>query len=318
MNPVRVGVVGVGHLGYHHARLYASMPEAELVGVVDVREDHGRNVAEEFNTDYFGSVKDLIGAGAEAVSVVVPTTAHHEVVKVLLNAGLDVLVEKPIAASVDQARDMIAIAAKHDRLLQVGHVERFNGAVMALTNRIKNPMFIECHRLSPYSGRGGDVSVVLDLMIHDLDVILALVSAPVESVDAVGIPVFSKEEDIANGRRRCTTGCVANITASRISIDRMRKIRLFADDAYVSTDYSEQEILVYRKKPGTMPEGTSPMEWISIEPVEVTREEPLRLELNSFVECVRERKRPVVPGEDGLRALELAYEVVKQCRARLK
>lgn len=306
----------MGHLGYHHARLYASMHGVELVGVVDVRPDHGRKVAGEFNTSFCPSLRQLIDAGAEAVSVAVPTTSHHVVVKELLEAGLDVLVEKPIAATIEQARDLVDAAARANRLLQVGHVERFNGAVIALADHIRNPVFIECHRLSPYSGRGEDVSVVLDLMIHDLDVILALVKSPVASVDAVGVPIFSKEEDIANVRLRFESGCVANVTASRISIDRLRKIRIFADDAYVSTDYSEQEILVYRKKSGELPEGTSPMEWISIEPLEVIREEPLRLELNAFVECVRTRERPLVPGEDGLRALELAFEILKQCRAR--
>ncbi len=316
MKTIRVGVVGVGHLGYHHARLYASLQGAELVGVVDTREDHGQSVAREFGTRFFAGLGGLIASGIDAASVAVPTTAHHAVVKQLLEAGVDVLVEKPIAATLDEARDLVAVAARNKRLLQVGHVERFNGAVIALAERVRNPLFIECHRLSPYSGRGGDVSVVLDLMIHDLDVILALVKSTVEGVDAVGIPIFSKEEDIANVRLRFASGCVANVTASRISIDRMRKIRIFADDAYVSTDYSEQEILVYRKKPGVLPPGTSPMEWISIEPLEVTREEPLRAELDSFVDCVRTRTRPLVPGEDGLRALDLAFEILKQCRAR--
>jgi predicted dehydrogenase len=317
MESIRLGVVGVGHLGYHHARLYASMPGVDLVGVVDVRQEHGEKVAEEFGTAFFPTVKDLVEAGAQGASVAVPTTAHHAVVKELLEAGVDVLVEKPIAATLEEARDLVDIAAKSGRLLQVGHVERFNGAVIALADHVKNPLFIECHRLSPYSGRGDDVSVVLDLMIHDLDVILALVQSPVESVDAVGIPIFSKEEDIANVRLRFETGCVANVTASRISIDRMRKIRVFADDAYVSTDYSEQEILVYRKKPGALPPDTTPMEWISIEPLEVTREEPLRIELRSFADCVRTREKPIVPGEDGLRALELAFEILHQCRARM-
>ncbi len=316
MKTVRAGVVGVGHLGYHHARLYASMPGVELTGIVDTRPDRGAELAREFGTKYFATVPELLDAGAEAISVAVPTTAHHRIVKDLLDRGADVLVEKPMAATLEESRDLVATAARTKRLLQVGHIERFNGAVIALADCVRRPMFIECHRLSPFSGRGDDVSVVLDLMIHDLDVILALVKSPIASVDAVGVPIFSTEEDIANVRLRFESGCVANVTASRISIDRVRKIRVFSDEAYVSTDYSEQQILVYRKKPGELPAGVSPMEWITIEPLEVPREEPLRAELNAFVECVRTRTRPLVSGEDGLRALELAFDILKQCRSR--
>jgi predicted dehydrogenase len=305
----------VGHLGYHHARLYASMQGVELAGVVDILADRCRSVADEFDTKPCESIDDLIDSGVQAVSVAVPTTSHHQVVKSLLERGIDVLVEKPIAATLDESRDLVETAARTKRLLQVGHVERFNGAVAALASCVRRPLFIECHRLSPYSGRGDDVSVVLDLMIHDLDVILALTKSPIASVDAVGVPIFSREEDIANVRLRFESGCVANVTASRISIDRVRKIRVFSDDAYVSTDYSEQEILVYRKKPGALPPGTSPMEWISIEALEVNREEPLRTELAAFVDCVRGRTQPLVSGEDGLRALELAFEILNQCRA---
>jgi predicted dehydrogenase len=319
MKTVRAGVVGVGHLGYHHARLYASMQGIELVGVVDVRADRGAEVAGEFGTKYFATPSELLDAGAEAISVAVPTTAHHRVVKDLLERGADVLVEKPIAATLEESRDLVATAARTKRLLQVGHIERFNGAVRALANSncVRRPLFIECHRLSPFSGRGDDVSVVLDLMIHDLDVILALVKSPIASVDAVGVPIFSKEEDIANVRLRFESGCVANVTASRISIDRVRKIRVFSDEAYVSTDYSEQQILVYRKKPGELPAGTSPMEWITIEALEVPREEPLRAELSAFIDCVRTRQRPLVSGEDGLRALELAFDILTKCRSRV-
>ena len=316
MKTVRIGVVGVGHLGYHHARLYASMHGVELAGLVDLRADHSRKIASELETVCCATLDDLLATGVEAVSVAVPTLAHHAVVKSLLERGVDVLVEKPIASTLDEARELVTAAARAKRLLQVGHVERFNGVVTALANCVKRPLFIECHRLSPFTGRGDDVSVVLDLMIHDLDVILALVNSPLARVDAVGVPIFSKEEDIANVRLRFESGCVANVTASRISIDRVRKIRVFSEDAYVSTDYSEQEILVYRKKSGTLPPGTSPMEWITIDALEVNREEPLRIELASFVDCVRSRTRPLVSGEDGLRALELAFEILNQCRAR--
>ncbi|MCH8205356.1 MAG: Gfo/Idh/MocA family oxidoreductase, partial [Candidatus Hydrogenedentes bacterium] len=233
-----------------------------------------------------------------------------------LRAGVDVLVEKPIASTLEEARAMNEAAATSDRLLQVGHVERFNGAVLALTEHITRPLFIECHRLSPFPGRGDDVSVVLDLMIHDLDVVLALTKAKVTSLDAVGVPVFSTQEDIANVRLRFDSGCVANLTASRISVESMRKIRIFEENAYVSTDYSEKEVIVYHKKSGEIPENLSPMEWINIEPLEVSREEPLRLELASFIDCVRERRTPVVSGEDGLRALELAFDILAFIREK--
>jgi predicted dehydrogenase len=292
------------------------MQGVELAGVTDVRAGRGEEVAREFGTAFHASVGALADAGAEAVSVAVPTAAHHAIASELIGRGVDVLVEKPIAASVAEARSLVEAAARKGRLLQVGHVERFNGAVIALEKCVREPRFIECHRLSPYPGRGDDVSVVLDLMIHDLDVILALTKSPVAGVDAVGVPIFSKEEDIANARIRFASGCVANVTASRVSIERVRKIRVFSEDAYVSTDYSEQEIIVYRKRPGPMAPGAPPMEWIKVEPQEVTREEPLRLELASFVDCVRTRRRPVVPGEDGLRALELALEILECCRSR--
>jgi predicted dehydrogenase len=314
MSAVRVGVIGVGHLGYHHARIYNSLPEAALVGVVDVEHARGQRAAEEFDAPHFGSIEELLAAGIDAASVVVPTTSHHDVTLPLLESGVDVLVEKPIATDTAEAARMVEAAARHGRILQVGHVERFNGAVIALFSAVRQPRFIECHRLSPYPSRGSDVSVVLDLMIHDLDIVLALDGSAVTSVDAVGVPVFSDQEDIANARIRFASGCVANLTCSRVSLERLRKIRIFEQDAYVSTDYTEQQVLVYRKKPGAVPEGGSPMDLIQVEPLTVHRDEPLKLELASFVQCVRERKRPLVAGEDGLRALQVAQQVVQFIR----
>lgn len=311
MKTIRAAVVGVGHLGYHHARLYASMDHVDLVGIVDIDHEQAAKVAEEFETQAFDTVEQLVDAGAEAVTVAVPTVSHHDIVVRLLEAGVDVLVEKPIAATVEEAQSMVEAARRADRLLQVGHVERFNGAVLALTENIKKPMFIECHRLSPFPNRGDDVSVVLDLMIHDLDVVLALTGSEITSLDAVGVSVFSKYEDIANVRLRFDSGCVANITASRISVERMRKIRIFEENGYVSTDYSEKQVLVYRRKPGEIPADASPMEWITIEQLEVSLEEPLGHELAAFVESVRDRTRPVVSGEDGLKALKLAFDILE-------
>ncbi|HIA48322.1 MAG TPA: Gfo/Idh/MocA family oxidoreductase [Candidatus Hydrogenedentes bacterium] len=313
-SPIRTGVVGVGYLGYHHARLYAEHDGAELVGICDTRADHGSTVAGEFGSTYYSTVQELIDAGIQAASVAVPTTGHFEVVQQLLEAGIDVLVEKPIATTLDEARDMVALANEKGCLLQVGHVERFNGAVMALTKAIKKPRFIECHRMSPFPNRGDDVSVVLDLMIHDIDVIMALDNSEIVSIDAVGLPVLSKEEDIANVRLRFASGCVANLTASRISLERMRKIRIFEENAYVSTDYSEQQVMIYRKKAGGLPDDASPMEAITMVPLEIEKVEPLKIEITSFLECVETRSKPIVSGDAGLKALQLAHDIMEFIR----
>jgi len=310
MEPVRAGVVGVGHLGYHHARIYNELPDVELAGVVDTDPGRGREVAGAFGTQAFESVEALCAAGVDAASVVTPTTSHRGVSLALLEAGAHVLVEKPIAPTVEDAEAMVDAAARYGRILQVGHIERFNGAVMALVDALQQPRFIECHRLSPFPGRGTDVSVVLDLMIHDLDVVLALVQAEVVSLDAIGVPVFSESEDIANVRLRFASGCVANLTSSRVSMDRMRKIRVFGDNAYVSTDYSAREVLVYRKKPGPVPPGTDPMEHITVDSLEVKKDEPLKLELGAFTDAVRNDAPPLVSGADGVRALKLAQDIV--------
>lgn len=309
MKTLRTGVIGVGHLGYHHARNYAALPDAELVGVVDTNPANRERAAGDFTVPGFSDVEALIACGVDAVSVATPTSHHHDAVVALLQAGVDVLVEKPIAGSLLEAEAMVAVAKAHNCLLQVGHIERYNGAVMAFMRAIEKPRFIECHRLSPFPGRGADVSVVLDLMIHDLDIVLAMIAGEVVSLDAVGVPVLSAQEDIANVRLRFDTGCVANLTSSRVSMEKMRKIRIFEGNAYLSTDYNAQEVLVYRKSPGPIPEGSNPMEHIQVEPLPVKRGEPLHLELADFLESVRQRRKPLVSGEDGLRALQLAQDI---------
>jgi predicted dehydrogenase len=316
MKTIRIGVIGVGHLGFHHARVYSALEGVELVGVVDSDADRAMKVSLEFGAPMFTAVEELLAKGVDAVSIVVPTSAHRDVALQCIEAGVDVLVEKPIAATIEEAEAIVEAARTRDRIVQVGHIERFNGAVVALMEAVKDPRFIECHRLSPYPNRGDDVSVVLDLMIHDLEILLALVGKEVAQVDAIGVPVFSKFEDIANARIRFANGCVANVTASRVSMEKMRKIRIFASDAYVSTDYSAQEVIIYRKKAGVMAPNVTPMEMIDIEPLDVHKEEPLKRELESFVSCVRERKRPLVSGEDALAALQLAQRVMDAIRTQ--
>ena len=307
---LRTGVVGVGHLGYHHARIYNALDNCTLVGVAETDPEKRAKAVTDFGTQGFDSVDALIAAGVDAVSVVTPTITHAAVALRLLEAGVHVLVEKPIAPTLPEAEQMVAAARAQQRILQVGHIERFNGAVMALFDAIAAPRFIECHRLSPFPGRGTDVSVVLDLMIHDLDIMLTLDRSEVVSIDAAGVAVFSESEDIANVRLRFASGCVANLTASRVSLEKMRKIRIFEDNSYVSTDYGAQEVLVYRKKPGPVPAGANPMEHISIEPLPVRKDEPLKLELAAFADAVLHATPPAVRGEDGVRALKLAQDIV--------
>jgi len=314
MNALRAGVVGVGHLGYHHARIYHALEGVDLIGIADPDPDNRAKAIADFETAGCATLEDLIAKGVDALSIASPTLYHRDLAIQALDAGIHVMVEKPLAASLDEARAMVAKAADTGCVLQVGHIERFNGAVTALTSALRNPKFIECHRLSPYPNRGDDVSVILDLMIHDLDIVCALDGTEVVSVDAAGVSVFSDHYDIANARIRFASGCVANVTSSRVSVERMRKIRVFSEEAYASTDYSEQEVIVYRKQPGKLKPGQSPMEMISIDPLPVVRDEPLKLELESFVECARTGARPLVSGEDGLAAMDLAEQVERSIR----
>ncbi len=314
-NKLRAGVIGFGYLGFHHTRIYSDLKDVELVGVVDISEERRAKAISDFQVPAFPTIEEILKQGVDLVSVVTPTSTHADVAIPFLEAGVNVLVEKPISATVEDGQKIVEVAQKNGCILQVGHVERFNGAVRALFNLIDNSRFIECHRLSPFPGRGTDVSVVHDLMIHDLDIILALTRSPVISMDAVGVSVFSDSEDIANVRLRFQSGCVANLTASRVSMDRMRKIRIFSAREYVSTDYSSQSLLVYRKKEEDIPPNRNPMEFIEITPIQVSNEEPLMAEIKAFVSAVRNGTSPEVSGEDGLRALELSCQIVEQIRS---
>ncbi len=320
VTPIRVGVVGVGHLGQHHARVYAGLPGVRLVGVADVDPARRAAAAARFGVPGHADHRELLGR-VDAASVAVPTKHHAAVAAGLLAGGVDVLVEKPIAGSVAEADRLVALAEATGRVLQVGHIERFNGAVRALQGLVDAPGFIEVHRLSPYAGRGTDVDVILDLMIHDIDIILHLVRAPIQDVHAVGVPVLTDQVDIANARLQFASGCVANLTASRVSVNRMRKIRLFQRDAYLSVDYAAQEVVLYRRLPADPAPGGAGggagLPRIVREEVPVHREEPLQLELESFVACVRDRRRPVVSGEDGRDALRVAEGIRRRLEEAL-
>ncbi len=297
---VKTGVVGIGAIGRNHARVYAELPAADLVAVYDANHEQARAVAEEFGTEAVASLEEL-AERVDAASVATPTVTHREVATALLSARKHVLVEKPISDSVDDAKAMIDLAAEMGCVLQVGHIERFNPVMSRLEAALDSPKFIECHRLSPFPRRSLDIGVVLDLMIHDLEIVLHLVNSPIASVDAVGIPVLTRREDIANARLRFENGCVANITASRISPERMRKIRVFQNNAYLSLDYQDQSGWIHRR------DGME----IVREEVQVEKDEPLKCELAAFVECAAKGEQPKVGGLQGAAALDVALEITR-------
>jgi predicted dehydrogenase len=298
---VKVGVAGVGHMGKEHARIYSELQEVELVGVHDSNPDTARKIAAKCKTRAFGSLEEMVDA-VDAASIVTPTSTHLAIAEPFLKRGKHVLVEKPIAMNTEEARKLVDLAEKHGAKLAVGHVERFNPVLVALEERLGRPRFIEAHRLSPYPGRSTDIGVVMDLMIHDLEIILHLVRSPVTSVDAVGVPVLSKGEDIANARIRFANGCVANLTTSRISPEKLRKIRVFQDDAYLSLDYMKQEGEIYKRLDGK----------ITRDKIPVMKGEPLKNQLAEFVMNVRENTDPRVAGAHGFEALKLASQICGQ------
>ena len=275
-------MIGVGYLGRYHAQKYARLPDNQLVGVVDAR---------------------------EAVSIVTPTPTHFAIARDFLDAGAHVLVEKPVTETVAQARELIEVAARRGRLLQVGHLERFNAAILAAEVHLIAPRFIECQRLAPFKERGTDVNVILDLMIHDIDIVQTIVGSPIETIDAVGTPVFSGAVDIANARLRFVNGCVANVTASRVSLKTERKLRVFRDDAYVSIDLQQKILTVIRKRVAPCAAGELP---VTIEEQNFEQGDALLAEIESFLDCIRTSRPPVVGGEEGLRALETAIRITAQ------
>ena len=300
---IRVAVVGVGDFGRNHVRVYRELDDAELVGIVDTNPERARHVAAEFSTAVLTDLDALAGR-VDAASVAVPTVEHAQVGCRLLERGIDVLVEKPMAATLAEADELIAAARKNGRILQVGHLERFNPAVMAVEKVISRPLFFEVHRLGVFSPRSLDIDVVYDVMIHDLDILLALVGAPVVELKAVGIPVLSDKVDIAHARIEFETGAVANITASRISTERVRKMRFFQQHEYISLDYTRQDVLRVRVR------QSGPEPQFDFEKLPTQPEEPLRAELRVFLSAVRTRETPRVDGDAGRRALELADRVM--------
>jgi predicted dehydrogenase len=313
MDKIRAAVIGVGYLGRFHAQKYAQLPECELVAVVDGRPDVLKAVSAEVGAPGLASHVDLLGK-VDAVSVVTPTPAHFEIADAFLDAGAHVLVEKPITETPEQARRLIARAAQRQRILQVGHLERFNSAILAAEPHLHSPRFIECHRLAPYKERGTDVNVVLDLMIHDIDLVQSLAGSDIVSIDAIGSPVFSGEIDIANARIRFANGCVANTTASRVSLKTERKLRIFEDAAYISLDLQQKILTLIRKRDTAPQPGQLP---VTIEEANLEQGDALKAEIAAFLECIRNNRRPIVSGEDGLRALETAIRITEQVHANL-
>jgi predicted dehydrogenase len=303
--PIRVAVVGAGQFGRNHVRVWRELESVELAGVVDADPERARQIAAEFGTQVIPDIESLAASGVQAVSLAVPTKEHARIGCRLLEAGIDVLVEKPMAASVEEADQLIAAAKCSARILQVGHVERFNPAVAAAQSIVSRPMFFEVHRLGIFTPRSLDIDVVYDVMIHDLDILLALVDAPVVDLKAVGIPVITDKVDIAQARVEFSTGTVANVTASRVSTERIRKMRFFQQHEYVSLDFARQDALRVRVQPG------SPQPGIGFEKMVIAQEEPLHAELRAFAESVRTRKPPVVDGVAGRRALALADQVME-------
>lgn len=339
--PLKVAVLGTGSLGKEHVRIYADLAAAgqvEFAGVYDMSAETARKIAAKHNVPVFDTPAAATAA-ADAFNIVTPTTTHFELAKSLLSAGKHVLVEKPMTDKAAQASELVELAQRHNCVLQVGHIERFNPVFNYLETVATHPRFIECHRLSPYPARSTDIGVVLDLMIHDLDVVLAFVKSPVASVDAVGVPVLSQSEDIANARLRFANGCVANLTVSRVSPERMRKIRVFSSGdvpSYISLDYRAQEGFIYRIARDGEAESSILKKLLAVklgvgrdaaivsefggkrivrEPVPIAKEEPLKLELQHFVNCVREKQTPLVSGESAKRALDLAFEITRQVQA---
>ena len=302
MKKIRIGVAGLGRLGSIHAKIYSTLENAELAGICDIDENITRTTAESLRTSWCIDYKKLLDSKLDAVSIVTPTIMHYEVAKFFLQNKVHVLIEKPITKTLKEANDLIKIAQKNKLIIQVGHVERFNSAIQAIEKLSNKPRFIEVHRLGPFAPRVKDVGVVLDLMIHDIDIVLGLTKSKVKNIDALGMKILTNHEDIANARIRFKNGTVCDLTASRVTSDSMRKIRIFQDDCYISIDYMAQEALIYKKI----------NDRIVSEKIDIQKEAPLQKELASFIDCVANNKKPVVSGKEAYEALKVALAIVKK------
>ncbi len=302
MEKLRVAVIGLGYLGTHHARVYATFKGVELAGLCDI-DPTKKVLSQKFRAPFYEDYHDLFGK-FDAASIVVPTQDHHRVAKEFLEQGIHLLIEKPITQSVAEADELLRIAKQRSCFIQVGHIERFNSAFQATLPFVRNPMFVECHRLGPFKKRALDVGVVLDLMIHDIDITLSLIQSPVERVDGIGINVLTDAEDIANARLSFQNGAVANLTASRLTQKSMRKIRIFAEENYLSLDTEGQKVVRYWKENGK----------IHGKGIHFKREEPLKKELASFIDAVRHHQKPVASGEEAREALRVALDIQEKIR----
>lgn len=301
--PIRCGVAGVGYLGQHHARLYADLPGADLVGVYDTNAERAQEIASLYDAEVFSNLEDL-GKACDAVSVVVPTDRHAEVAEILLASRCHLLIEKPLCSSLQEAENILAAAKQNDCFVQVGHIEHYNPVMGYLEEVVDDPRFITADRLAPYQPRGTEVGVVLDLMIHDIGIVLQLVNSPIERMDCVGVKVLSPSEDIANARLTFANGCVANLNASRVSLKKLREIRVFQPQTYLSLDFMNQKGHLIRQKGGQLGKEDIPLE----------KGEPLRLELESFLQSLREKEAPKVGGALGKSALEVAIAITEKIR----
>ncbi len=312
MAVLRAAVIGVGHLGQHHAAKYAARRDVRLVGVVDVDAERRATTARRFGASAFADHREVVGK-VDCVSIAVPTPLHYAVARDCLAAGIDVLVEKPLTTTVEEGKALVEFAAMKQQVLQVGHLERFNPAIRKLRTLVGTPRFIECHRLAPFAERGTDVDVVLDLMIHDLDIVLSMVPSSVRAVEAVGVPVLTANIDIANARIRFANGCIANLTSSRVSSKRERKIRIFQQDAYIAADYDQYQVRVCRRVANGASGPT-----LSMEEHSVAEGDALADEIGAFVEAVARRAAPAVSGWEGLKVLEVAHTILESMETEVR
>lgn len=302
MKRIRIAIIGIGHLGARHLKVYSEIQDqVELIGVCDIQKERTHKLAEHYHVPFYEDYRQLVGK-IDAVNICVPTSLHHEVARFFLQNDAHVFIEKPITSTVDQAQELIDLAKQRKRKLQVGHIERFNAAFRSIKHFTHNPLFIECHRLNKFPNRSLDIGVVMDLMIHDIDIVLGLISSPIRQIHAVGASILTSLEDIASVRLIFENGCVCNLTASRVSEDVMRKIRLFQENTYISLDYVKQEAYIYKKHDHQILKHSLPIE----------KEEPLRKELEHFCECVREDKTPLISGKEAQEALKVALAITQQ------